>query len=166
MSVLPAGDSPARQISALSHNSKAKIQPDLGDTAREKEGLAYEKEVPTIGGDDAGDVMAALEKQEKALFPEGGKHAWLTVLGTFCCTMVTFGVLNTYGVSTVHRRCVTLYQLAKSFRYIKPISSRHTWRTIQISLSTGSARCSMLASSVWVCRWVSLFFALRFSGPA
>lgn len=165
MTVLPAGDSPARQISALSHDSKSKIQPEVGDGAREKEGLAYEKEVPTIGDDDAGNVMAALEKQEKAPFPEGGKHAWLTVLGTFCCTMVTFGVLNTYGVSRIRRREVVMYRPGTPFRYIKPTSNRHTSRTIRISPSTGSAQCSMLASSAWVCRWVSLSFSLRSSGP-
>lgn len=95
MTVLPADAPPSRYLSATSQDSKSKTEGAIA----EKDGLAYEAEVPSGGDNDAGNVMAALEKQEKAPFPEGGKAAWLTVLGTFCCTMVTFGVLNTYGVS-------------------------------------------------------------------
>ncbi|KAJ9104147.1 hypothetical protein QFC19_004131 [Naganishia cerealis] len=102
MSVLPEGVAVARHTTTSSKQSIRKTQ---REGKGEKVGtLEYEKEMevalPAPGADDedAGNVMAALEKQEKAPFPEGGRDAWLTVLGTFCCTMVTFGVLNTYGV--------------------------------------------------------------------
>jgi hypothetical protein len=98
MTVLPAGSPTARQISAEPQNFKFETE----DATEEKERVAYDTEVPSTGEDDT-DVMGALEKQEKTSFPEGGKEAWLTVLGTFCCNMVTFGVLNTYGVSTNSR---------------------------------------------------------------
>ena len=97
MSVLPEGTAPARHASGHSVESKSKLEDAPGEKTG---GLEYEREVAGTGDfEDASNVMAALEKQEKAPFPEGGKQAWLTVLGTFCCTMVTFGVLNTYGVS-------------------------------------------------------------------
>ncbi|KAI5450482.1 hypothetical protein NCC49_003103 [Naganishia albida] len=96
MSVLPEGTTPARHASVNSVETKSRLE----DTPGEKTGgLEYEREAARMGDfEDASNVMAALEKQEKAPFPEGGRQAWLTVLGTFCCTMVTFGVLNTYGV--------------------------------------------------------------------
>jgi hypothetical protein len=98
MTVLPAGSPTARQISDEPQNFKFKPE----DATEEKERVAYDAEAPSTVEDDT-DVMGALEKQEKTSFPEGGREAWLTVLGTFCCNMVTFGVLNTYGVSTKSR---------------------------------------------------------------
>ncbi|KAJ9114811.1 hypothetical protein QFC20_001180 [Naganishia adeliensis] len=100
MSVLPKGAEPARHVSVGETKSKLDLETQ-GATGEKTGSLGYDSEVAGTGDadfEDAGNVMAALEKQEKAPFPEGGRQAWLTVLGTFCCTMVTFGVLNTYGV--------------------------------------------------------------------
>ncbi|KAJ9116415.1 hypothetical protein QFC22_004857 [Naganishia vaughanmartiniae] len=90
MAVLPHGATPMRHATTASQRTIPK-----GASAAHGEG---EKAAGGADEEDVSDVMAALEKQEKAPFPEGGKEAWLTVLGVFCCTMVTFGVLNTYGV--------------------------------------------------------------------
>lgn len=101
MSVLPKGAEPARHVSVGETKSNLDLETQ-GATGEKTGSLGYDSEVAGTGDadfEDAGNVMAALEKQEKAPFPEGGRQAWLTVLGTFCCTMVTFGVLNTYGVS-------------------------------------------------------------------
>ncbi|KAJ9099267.1 hypothetical protein QFC21_004148 [Naganishia friedmannii] len=102
MAVLPHGVTPARHITTSSHQTIPKDRGEAEGEGEKTAGPEYEKQVvPASGADDEEDVsnvMAALEKQEKAPFPEGGKEAWLTVLGVFCCTMVTFGVLNTYGV--------------------------------------------------------------------
>jgi hypothetical protein len=154
MTVLPAGAPPVRYLSSTSHNSKSKTEGIIA----EKEGLAYETEVPSTGDNDAGNVMAALEKQEKAPFPEGGKAAWLTVLGTFCCTMVTFGVLNTYGVSSNSGATIHCREAETMPRYTKPTSSKHTSRAIQILPSTGLVRSNMLASLVLGSPWVSSAF--------
>lgn len=105
MAVLPHGAPPARHATTSSQQTIPKRKEDAVGEGEKSAGLEYEKQVVPIDGaddEDAGNVMAALEKQEKAPFPEGGREAWLTVLGVFCCTMVTFGVLNTYGVRMRH----------------------------------------------------------------
>jgi hypothetical protein len=106
MAVLPHGVAAARHTTTSSQQTIPKSQGGAEGEGEKIAGLEYEKQVvPASGADeeDVSNVMAALEKQEKAPFPEGGKEAWLTVLGVFCCTMVTFGVLNTYGVSIASR---------------------------------------------------------------
>lgn len=34
---------------------------------------------------------------EEEVFPEGGRHAWLSLLGCFCAWMSAFGLMNTIG---------------------------------------------------------------------
>jgi hypothetical protein len=160
MSVLPKGAESARHVSAASGEYKSKLDLESQGASGEKTGsLGFEREVAGTGDadfEDAGDVMAALEKQEKAPFPEGGRQAWLTVLGTFCCTMVTFGVLNTYGVSlpsSSHSHAM----IDTNTRSTKRTSRRRTCPTTRISPSIGSARCNTSVSLVLVFQQVCPF---------
>jgi hypothetical protein len=151
MSVLPEGTAPERHASGASVESKSKLEV-LGEKTG---GLEYEREMAGNGDfEDANNVMAALEKQEKAPFPEGGRQAWLTVLGTFCCTMVTFGVLNTYGVSPEDSSYPHVITDKGTCRSIKPTSRKRTSPTTRTSPSTGLAPCNTSASLVLVSQQV------------
>ncbi|EPQ27809.1 uncharacterized protein PFL1_04554 [Pseudozyma flocculosa PF-1] len=67
------------------------------DTTRSNElSIRDEKQLGEVD-DDASQHM---EKDPDAgiTFPEGGLRAWLSVLGGFWCTFITFGYLNSFGV--------------------------------------------------------------------
>jgi len=38
----------------------------------------------------------------EAKYPEGGRQAWLVVLGSFLCITASFGIMNTTGTLQVH----------------------------------------------------------------
>lgn len=49
---------------------------------------------------DLGEAVVKAQGPEDAniSFPEGGAKAWLCVFGGWCCTFITFGYLNSYGI--------------------------------------------------------------------
>ena len=55
---------------------------------------ASDAEKPPLQPQDA----PAVSPMHPSQFPEGGRRAWLTILGGFCCLFVSFGWINSIGV--------------------------------------------------------------------
>jgi hypothetical protein len=62
-------------------------------------------------------------------FPEGGRRAWLAVLGCWCAMFFTFGYLNAFGYVLVFEHLSLRSRLTSILQYLRDLLYYRTFAT-------------------------------------